>query len=343
MLHRPFRSAGPLLVGWCFLTVLCAGSARAEEDEQPAPLNLPTPTLGGTQFWTDLLLFRDWRIQQNALTGHCRLLDGANVRRAWGEFEHCRATLEETKTERELPPMRGKVVILLHGLCSVRYSMSPLSAYLNEHSDYTVLNMTYASTRCTLDDHADALASVLSHLEGVEQINLVAHSLGNIVIRRYFARASDAAAGRKPDPRIARIVMLGPPNNGSNLAARLDGLRLVTMVGGDPLKDLGDKWDEVKDGLATPACEFGIIAGDLSGLKLDNPLIPGGDDLMVGVEETRLPGACDFLALPAAHLLMECDSRVLEATLRFLEHGYFHSAESRAPITARLPQSPPQP
>ena len=33
-----------------------------------------TPTLGGWVFWTDLLLYDDWRIQRHALTGHCRLL-----------------------------------------------------------------------------------------------------------------------------------------------------------------------------------------------------------------------------------------------------------------------------
>ena len=297
---------------------------------------MPTPTLGGTQFWTDQLLFRDWRVQQNALTGHCRLLDGKNIRRAWGDFDHCCAKLEECKREQRLEPMRGKVVVLLHGLCSMRYTMSPLGAYLHDNGEYTVLNMTYASTRSSIDDHAAALDKVISHLDGVEEINFVGHSLGNIVVRRYLGMKTNPAAGLRPDSRIRRFVMLGPPNNGSNLARRFDGSKLISFVAGDPLKELGDQWSEIADGLATPECEFGIIAGDLSPSHVDNPLIPGGDDLIVGVEETRLVGARDFLTIPAAHLLMECDKRAQEPTLRFLQHGYFRTAETREPILAPL-------
>jgi pimeloyl-ACP methyl ester carboxylesterase len=318
------------------LSGLSSSAATAEDDAPAGPFNVPTPTLGGTQFWTDQLLFHDWRIQQSSLTGHYRLLDGRNIRRAWGDFDHCRAMLEAVKREQELPPMRGKAVILLHGLCSVRYTMNSLGAYLREDGDYTVLNMTYASTRRTLDDHAAALDSVIRNLDGIEKIDFVGHSLGNIVVRRYLAMQTDDATGATPDPRIRRFVMLGPPNNGSNLAARFDGSLLVSFVGGDPLKNLGDEWSEFADQLATPECEFGIIAGDLSGLALDNLLIPGGDDLIVGVEETRLPGARDFLTLPVAHLLMERDKKLQEHTLRFLEHGYFRTADTREPVLAPI-------
>lgn len=311
------------------------GSAKPAERaaSEWGPLNIPTCTLGGTQFWTDLVLFRDWRIQKNVYTGHCRLLDGGNVRRAWGGFAHCQAVLDKYKHSRDLPPMRGKVAILLHGLCCTRYSMNSLGRYLVEHGDYSVLNMTYASSRQSLDDDAAALDSVLAHLDGVERIDLVGHSMGNIVVRRYFAMRMEAEDGRGVDPRIRRFVMIGPPNNGSNLAERFDD-SLVGTVCGSPLKKLGDEWDELKDRLATPTCEFAIIAGDMSQSGVDNPLVPGDDDLMVGVSETRLPGARDFLALPVVHSVMEYNEKVQQATLRFLEHGYLTSADSRAPIPA---------
>ncbi|MEQ8785705.1 MAG: alpha/beta hydrolase [Pirellulaceae bacterium] len=327
------------------VTVACApfagGAAMAQaldaaEAETPpsGPLNIPTPTLGGTQYWTDLVLLHDWRIQQHAYTGHCRLLDDGNIRRAWGSFEHCRAVLDETKVAQELPPLKSKVVILLHGLCSVRFAMNGMVGYLREHSDYSVLNMSYASSKRTLVDQADALHSVLSHLDGVEEVNLVGHSMGNIVIRRYFARRTDPERGLTPDRRIRRIVMLGPPNKGSDMASRFDSNVLVRMVAGGAIRDLGDGWEVAERDLAIPPCEFGVVAGDTTGAGVDNPLIPGPDDLLVGVSETRLPRASDFLVVGVSHLFLERDAGVQEATLRFLQHGYFRTAEARTPIPA---------
>lgn len=329
-----------ILAGMCCLLVgahrLAAQTPEGGEDASTGgPLNIPTPTLGGTQYWTDLLLFHDWRIQRHAYTGHCRLLDDSNIRRAWGSFEHCRAVLEKTKRDRDLPPLNRKAVVLLHGLCSVRFTMHGMVKHLREHSDYTVLNMSYASSKGTLDEQADALHSVLSHLEGVEEVNLVGHSMGNIVIRRYFARRTDPERGWTPDDRIRRIVMLGPPNKGSNLATRFDGNVMVRLVAGGAIRDLGDGWEVAERDLAIPPCEFGVVAGDVTESGLDNPFIPGPDDLLVGVSETRLSSARDFLVVGVSHFFLERDADVQQATLRFLERGYFRSAEARHPIVAK--------
>ena len=83
--------------------------------------------------------------------------------------------------------------------------------------------------------------------------------------------------------------------------------------------------------LATPA-EFGVIAGSTRAGQGTNPLVPGDDDLIVGVEETRLPGASDFLIVAASHTFIMDKDEVRQATLSFLQHGYFISAEQRMPI-----------
>src|SRR5687767_120728 len=57
--------------------------------------SVSTKTSGGRCFWGDELLFRDWRIQRNVLTGHCRLLDGDDRRQTWGDLETCRAALDD--------------------------------------------------------------------------------------------------------------------------------------------------------------------------------------------------------------------------------------------------------
>lgn len=50
-------------------------------------LNMPNinfPTMGGEFFWNDLAHYNGWKIQQNTITHHCRILDSDNCRRAWG-------------------------------------------------------------------------------------------------------------------------------------------------------------------------------------------------------------------------------------------------------------------
>ena len=94
----------------------------ATESRAPST-NVEGPTFGGKQLWTDELIFHEWRIQRHAWTGHYRLLDDQDYRRAWGSFEHCRERLDALKQELALPPMRGKVVVALHGLVRSRQSM----------------------------------------------------------------------------------------------------------------------------------------------------------------------------------------------------------------------------
>lgn len=89
----------------------------------------------------------------------------------------------------------------------------------------------------------------------------------------------------------------------------------------------------LKPRLAIPR-DFGIIAGSTLGGAGGNPLVDGDDDLIVGVEETKLRGATDFLVVPSTHTLLLAKREVRQATLRFLEHGYFVSADARKPLDA---------
>lgn len=296
--------------------------------------SIPAPTLGGLQFWADELFFHQWRIQRNAITGHCRLLDENNLRHAWGTYQQCHDKLEQIKRQRQLPPMQGEVVIVLHGLAGIRPVMSPLCKYL-QRGGYVVFNVTYPSTRRGIAGHARALAKIIENLDGIEKINFVGHSLGNIVIRRYLAEQTDQPAGRQPDRRIRRFVMIAPPNQGSLLADALAENPLFSKLAGKPGQQLGKQWIRLEGELATPQCEFGILAGGLGNQHGFNPLIPGDDDGTLAVESTRLAGASDFLIVPATHSLLVVDSKVFEYTLRFLQKGYFISADQRQPVPAK--------
>jgi len=289
------------------------------------------PTLGGQQFWADELFFHQWRIQRNVVSGHYRLLDENNLRHAHGTFAACRAVLEQIKHQRHLLPMQGKAVIALHGIADSRGMMASLCRYLKDKGGYTVFNVSYPSTRQGIAEHAKGLASIVDHLGGIEEINFVGYSLGNIVIRHYFADHLKRS-GCKADVRFKRMVMIGPPNRGSELATSIGENKLFELLLGKAGQQLGPLWAWEASSLATPPMEFGIVAGGCGDDRGFNPLLPGDDDGVVTVVSTRLAGAADFIVVPALHALLVREPRVHEYTLRFLQHGYFVAPERRKPL-----------
>jgi pimeloyl-ACP methyl ester carboxylesterase len=281
------------------------------------------PTLGGTQFWADELFFHQWHIQRNALTGHYRLLDENSWQCASGTYEECLAKLEEIKREQELVPMSGTVVLVVHGLGRTRYSMRPLADYLKEHTHWTVLCVGYPSTRAAVDDHARSLMRVVENLDGIKKVHFVAHSLGNIVIRRFMSLAAERKADEPALPAFGRMVMLGPPNQGAAMATTLGEEFLVRNIVGKPVEELGKHWPWLESSLATPPCEFGIIAGGRGDDEGYNPLLEGDDDGVVSVESTRLDGAKEMIVVPVLHTVLPNDETVQQYTLRFLRSGRF--------------------
>ena len=307
-------------------------TASAAAVAKTAPLNLPTYTFGGTEVWGDELFYGKWRIQRNVLTNHCRLLDPDNLRHAWGTYEQCMARLKQLQTERHLSPVRGKVVIALHGLAAHRAMMTPLVEHLEKEGGFTVLNVTYPSTRGTIAQHAQRLAGIVEHLDEATEIDFVAHSMGNLVVRYYLQVAVENSEDGRIDPRIKRFVMLGPPNHGAHCAVALGGNPIFDNVMGEAAQQLGRRWGELAARLDTPPCDFAVIAGGLQNRIGWNPLLEGDDDGLVKVDEARLAGAADFALLDLHHVAMTFSATARDYTLRFLTEGRLRADGERQPI-----------
>jgi pimeloyl-ACP methyl ester carboxylesterase len=331
MKRDPRRRKEPFRVVFALLIMSATGAATLRSAEPLGKADpVAIPTMGGKQFWADELFFHQWRIQRNVITGHYRLLDEQDRRHLSGTFEECRARLDQIKRTEHLPPMRGRAVIVLHGLGRSRVATDAICNYLKSQGGYTVFNVSYPSTQEGIADMARSLARVVENLDGITEINFVAHSMGNIVIRHYMA--DQAAAGRRPDPRIRRFVMLAPPNHGSLAALTFADNSVFRVVAGEAGQELGRDWAKLEAKLATPGCKFGIIAGGKGDNKGFNPLLPGDNDGTITVGTTRLEGAADFLVLPVMHTFIVRDAKALEYTLRFLEKGYFISPDKVQPV-----------
>lgn len=355
MLKRTFSLAVVLLAHWNGKVTL-AQEGKAEN----APPNWELPTMGGLQYWADEKVFYDFRIQRHVGTGHYRLLDGRDERFAWGTFEHCDAKLTEIKKTYKLAPLPKHVVITLHGMARSRHSMTPIAQHLRDNGKYVVLQVGYPSTRESIPQHAASLGRLMRRLDGVETIDIVAYSMGNLVTRHWLgdiaaeaaaiANAASAANGgaelggpalgvapQSPLPKLRRYVMLGPPNQGAqraNLWAESEFSReLFKLVVGEGGEQLGPRFNEIKPRLAIPDCEFGIIAGGKGDGKGWHDGIDGDDDGTVAVEETKIAGAVDFAVVHVRHMRLITEQDPIRRTLNFLNHGHFTSAELRTPLT----------
>lgn len=326
---RVLLLTGLLLGGW-FLLDANVGFSQESQDDNNQQLeneaiklpNLPLRTLGGNQYWSDIQWAGGWKIQRHATTHHHRLLDPDEIRVAWGNLEHCLLEMNRRIESGEIVRERGVVVILLHGLLRSNDSMETLGEYLQQHGDYTVVNLAYASSRESVETHAADLRRVIDNLSPeVSEIYFVAHSLGNIVIRHYLGDLR--RVGNKPDHRFRRMVMLAPPNQGSRIAKRLSNSLVFQAVAGKSGVQLGAGWKKLSPRLDTPGFEFGIIAGAKD--ESDSNFSPR--DFTVFLDEVRLDGAADLFTGPFFHWDIKYHPLAMEQTLHFLKHGFFNNRD----------------
>ncbi len=268
--------------------------------------------------WSDRRVAHDWRLQQHNGGVRWRLLDPGDEVVVAGPRGDCETTFLRLQAAGTIPTVSGPTVLVLHGLGQGRQSMQPLVTHLRKTLDATVLSIGYASPQAGLEVHADTLNDVIEQLPEATTLSFVGHSLGNLVVRRWMATA--------PPPtlqRVQRMVMLGPPNQGSELARLASRIWFLAMLSDGPTRQLGIDWEEVCSQLAVPPCDFGIVAGGTGDERGMSLLLAGDDDAIVRVEETRLEGASGFLLLPVHHADMMRDTAVQRAAVCFLSEGRF--------------------
>lgn len=290
-------------------------------------------TLGGRQFWGDVQFFHDWHIQQNVFTGHYRLLDGRDHRHASGTLEQCRAALNRIRTEKQLKPMSGRGIVLIHGILRSSKCMSTVAA-VAQQAGYETYSFSYPSTQVSIPQAADYLHQTIESLEGIEELDIICHSMGGLVTRAYFAEHRD--------PRIRRAVLIGTPNRGAELADLLYRNFLVRAASGPGGRQLVTDPEGLIPTLPVPPCEFAVIAGGRGNSSGWNPFIPGDDDGTVTVDSTRLVGAADFEIVPSTHTALLGYRPAIDHALHFLATGQLQPDRPRQPIEPPLESPVPE-
>lgn len=205
-------------------------------------------------------------------------------------------------------------IVLVHGLWNRGWSMAALARRLRLRG-YTVLVFSYPTRNDSLDGHADELHKFISenriNRSGLNDLHLVGHSLGGLVILNMYARYTDLPQGR--------VVLMGSPVKGASVVKRLENLPGQKFLFGKIKGGLLKGFEQAPSGRET-----GVISGNRSfgfGKIAGDPGEP--NDGSVTVRETQLDGLSDQVQLQVSHTEMLISSEVVTQVDHFLAHGKF--------------------
>lgn len=218
------------------------------------------------------------------------------------------------------PAASPATVVLLHGLGRTSKSMNYMQEQLTE-TGYKVFNYDYESRKNEIDSLVTDLQQYLETCCSLKESDLhfATHSLGGILVRTLIAR-------EKPE-NLGRVVMLSPPNKGSETVDLLKDYPLFKKVFGPASMQLGTDPESFPNRLGPADFELGIITGDKTIDPISSWIIPGADDGKVAVEHTKLEGMGDFLIMNVSHAYIMENPKVVGEVIHFLQNGRFSSTK----------------
>jgi len=213
--------------------------------------------------------------------------------------------------------MATEQVILLHGLCRTNRSMRGMERALTS-AGYQVANVDYPSRTAPIEQLSEVAISAAVETcrrNHAARIHFVTHSLGGILVRQYLATHTI--------PELGRVVMLGPPNQGSEVVDCLRHWKLFTTINGPAGLQLGTDEYSVPNRLGRAVFSVGVIAGNRSVNWINSCFIRGTDDGKVSVARTRLEGMADHVVVAVSHPFTLRNRKAIRQTIAFLRDGRF--------------------
>lgn len=217
-------------------------------------------------------------------------------------------------------------VILLHGLGRSGNSFLLMEESLRA-AGFRVVNDGYPSTDATVEGLLDHVTAAVESC-GDDRVNFVTHSMGGILARGWLALHRPANMGR--------VVMLAPPNQGSEVVDRFGDLSIFHRLTGPAGPELRTGPEGIGARLGPVDFELGVIAGDRSVNPLFSSVLPGPDDGAVSVESTRIEGMTDHLVIHSTHTFLMNSPLVIAQTVIFLRTGAFEHGLTMGELMQRM-------
>lgn len=215
--------------------------------------------------------------------------------------------------------MQKDLVVLLHGIKRTHIDMMVIENRLAREG-YDTLNIQYPSTKHPLDylsDHVYKEIDADDRFHSAPRVHFVAHSMGGLITRHLIHKHDT--------PNLGRVVMLGTPNQGSEVADFLSDHRVLSklfkMLFGPAGEELRTDQDRIDGGRVN--FELGVIASNISLNPIGEKLFGEDNDTLVSIESTKIEGMSDHIVINSTHSIMMLDPRIIDQTVLFLKNGGF--------------------
>jgi triacylglycerol lipase len=225
-----------------------------------------------------------------------------------------------------IPQVENECVVLVHGLGRGDGSLFMIYQLLSA-AGYQVANLDYPSRSATIEELVGHLDDAVATCKN-RTVNFVTHSLGGILVRGWI--------GMNDGANLGRVVMLAPPNQGSEVVDAMSDLALYRFLTGPAGQELGTGNEGVPAQLGPVDFDLGVIAGNRSLNPVFSATIPGADDGAVSVESTKIEGMADHIILPATHTFMMNNPLVIAQVMIFLRTGHFDPDLTYRELARRL-------
>ncbi len=236
----------------------------------------------------------------------------------FGLLSACATTMRTELVEHNLST---DCVVLLHGLNRSWRTMAKLADSLQQDG-FSTANVDYPSSTASVEVLAPMVVNEglrQCRQTGATKVHFVTHSLGGILLRY--------AHGQEPIQELGRVVMLGPPNQGSEVIDKMRNWPGVTMLTGVAGLQLGTDDESIPSQLGPVDFELGVIAGTGTTNPFMSAMLPEEDDGKVTVARTQVDGMDDFKVVTNSHFAMMRSDNVIADTKRFLRTGSFGETE----------------
>ena len=211
--------------------------------------------------------------------------------------------------------MASDCVILLHGLARTSSSMSKLEIAIKQHG-YEAINVNYPSRKHDIPTLAkEVIPKALSKCPKNHNIHFITHSMGGILVRQYLST--------HPIENLNHVVMLGPPNKGSEVVDHIGNVPGFKIINGPAGLQLGSGKSGIPHQLGPADFSLGIIAGTRTINLILSLMLPSPNDGKVSVESTKLEGMTDHIIMPVTHPFMMKNPQVIKQVIHFLKNGMF--------------------
>jgi len=219
---------------------------------------------------------------------------------------------------------KKEYVIVLHGVARSNSSMDKVATSIAKNEPkFEVHNIDYESTYYSFEELVDKLHKDITKVRTNKKmkINFVGYSMGSLMIRYYIQKY-------RPE-NLGRVVMLAPPNKGSEAADFFKDNILFKEIFGEAGQKMGTKEDSIIHQLKEADFELGIIAGDRSVDPISSFVIPGPDDGKVAIDKTKIKGMKEHIIIHTSHTFIIYNDNAIRQTIFFLKNGRFDNANNK--------------